>query len=380
MFECSNIIEQNAHKLKRIPRLDKGGVVTVRFNGEDFNSTSLVTIFSQINAITSTYGRGCKKVIFQCSGFKPRDEFAYIMLECVLYTVKFKYGYEVELLMDKMFYTVEAPGLRSSLLNYFLPFSKNDKLLQKKYRSDLTQTHFRRIVSAEDESEVSLFMGDLKTFLKGLSVHPEYSEEVSNVVSELVDNACEHTGTDCLADIYVSKPTYKKIGEEGFYYVINFVVINFSEKCLYEDIKKKIENGEYPEESRYKTLKNAYEKHKSYFHTDGSYNEIDFFNIASFQDCISGRSYESKTGGTGLTELIKSLEEHAVEHTCYVLSGEQGIEFEPKYLVYNDGWIGFNEEKDLFEHKPAQEALLRSAVNFLGTGYNFNLIVKKDVE
>ena len=78
-----------------------------------------------------------------------------------------------------------------------------------------------------------------------------------------------------------------------------------------------------------------------------------FFNLASFQDRISGRKSETKTGGRGLTDLIKSLEDRAEAHCCYVLSGNKGLWFEPQYLKYNQGdWIGFNDDNDFITSVP----------------------------
>ena len=70
--------------------------------------------------------------------------------------------------------------------------------------------------------------------------------------------------------------------------------------------------------------------------------------------------------------MIKSLEDRAEAHSCYVLSGNKGLWFEPQYLKYNDDdWIGFNEENDFITNIPNKDIIVRSSVDFLGTGYNF---------
>ncbi len=381
MFECSIVIENNGKKLKRLIPLERGGTVRIYFSG-DFDGTELAKVFSKLKSVISTYGKGCRTILFICKdAFEPSDEFTYIMLECVLYTLKYKYGYEVKLYISKKKENVNAPGLSQSLLPYFYPGGQKEEELKKRYYKDYTSNHFRRVIGANDASQVSILLGDLKTFFKVFNMKKDYGEEIAKVVTELVDNACEHTGSDCLADVFVSSPKYRKRGEEdGSYYAISVVVLNFSNKLLCTDIQNKIKNREYSDSKRYEKVYDAYKNHQEFFDKRGKYNEDDFFNIASFQHSISGRKYESETGGKGLTQLIKSLEDKAEDHTCYVLSGHQGIHFEPGFLEYNtENWIGFNEEKDFLNCRPNQDIILRSSVNFLGTGYNFTLIVKEEV-
>ena len=110
-----------------------------------------------------------------------------------------------------------------------------------------------------------------------------FGDEISKVISELADNACEHTKTDCLVDVFVSAPTYRKRegGQENFY-AIGIVVLNFSNKLLHEDIKKKIRDKDYSQSNRYNEVYRAYEVHKNFFSEKKEYNEEDFFNIAVF--------------------------------------------------------------------------------------------------
>lgn len=98
--------------------------------------------------------------------------------------------------------------------------------------------HFRRIISKEDIKGASILLGDLKLFLSLFDIDKEYSLCLAKVGAELVDNANEHAEADCLIDIYVSNPIKKKNCKETFY-SINMVVINFSNKYLGYDIKKK---------------------------------------------------------------------------------------------------------------------------------------------
>ena len=99
--------------------------------------------------------------------------------------------------------------------------------------------------------------------------------------------------------------------------------------------------------------------------------------ITSFQDRITGRPNDVNSGGTGLTSLIKSLEENSDSHYGYVLSGSRGINFRLEYLKYNDdGWIGFNGTNDYLNQIPSEDVLLKSPTYIQGTAYNFTLVVE----
>ncbi|MFR2213917.1 MAG: hypothetical protein ACLS61_08890 [Ruminococcus sp.] len=80
------------------------------------------------------------------------------------------------------------------------------------------------------------------------------------------------------------------------------VVIDFSDKHLNHGIKRKIEERDYEASERYDLVAEAFENHKASFRTN-QYEVDDFFNLASFQDRISGRKSETRTGGDGTYRL-----------------------------------------------------------------------------
>jgi hypothetical protein len=146
-------------------------------------------------------------------------------------------------------------------------------------------------------------------------------------------------------------------------------------------VERKFQKKAYDENSekyvRYSKVEWAYMKHREKF--SEAYGEEDFYNIVAFQDCITGRSYETDTGGTGLTELIKVLEQSVDEHYCYMLSGDRGINFKLDLLGYNeDNWIGFNYSKDFIGDVPSDEAIIRTDTQIQGTAYNFSVVVRKE--
>lgn len=378
MFECSSLFEASRNFPKQFPKLEKKGVVKIYFKG-DIDSAQINKILYNIHFIINRYKKSCKKICFICQGvFKPADMFVYVLFETFVYTLIFVYNYNVEYSIGKWETTIQTPGLRDSLLLYFYDCKYDKKIMSKYYNFVHNKNHFRRIILKEDIQGVSKLLGELKLFLKVFDINEDYALSLAKVGAELVDNANEHAKADCLIDIYVSDPTYYKKEGNDYYYAINMVVINFSDKELNHDIKKKINNCEYENSERYNLVTTAYNNHKKYFKKD-CYEIDDFFNLASFQHEISGREYETESGGKGLTDLIKSLEDKAESHCCYILSKNKGIKFEPQYLKYNeDNWIGFNEENNFIDKIPDESIILRSNIDFLGTGYNFTLVVKKE--
>lgn len=371
-----------AHKKlpKRYPVLEKHGIVQVRFNGR-LDSSQISKMLSDIHFILSVYKRGCKKIRFVCNGvLEPKDAFVYILFETFIYTLRCKYNYEIECVINEAKSHMHAPGLKDSLLIHFTNDQFDKRLMEKKYCLIHNSNHFRRIICKEDIQGAAVLFGELKLFLSVFDFNKEYTLSLAKVAAELADNASEHAEADCLIDIFVSDPVYKKKGCDDNFYVISMVVINFSDKHLNHGIKRKIEAKDYEASERYDLVAEAFENHKPSFMAD-QYEVDDFFNLASFQDRISGRKSETRTGGTGLTDLIKSLEDRAEAHCCYVLSGNKGLWFEPQYLKFNqDNWIGFNDENDFLTSIPNKDMIVRSDVDFLGTGYNFAFAVKEEVK
>lgn len=378
MLECSSMFEAHRKQPKQFPVLGKHGVVQIRFNGR-LDSVQISKMLSDIHFILSVYKRGCKKICFVCNGvFEPKDMFVYVLFETFIYTLRCKYDYEIECVIAKAKTHIHAPGLKDSLLVYFNNDKFDKRLMEKNYCRIHNSNHFRRIICKDDIQGAAVLLGELKLFLSVFDISKEYALSLAKVVAELADNASEHAESDCLIDIFVSDPVYKKKDCDEDFYAISMVVIDFSDKHLNHGIKRKIEERDYEASERYDLVAEAFENHKASFRTN-QYEVDDFFNLASFQDRISGRKSETRTGGTGLTDLIKSLEDRAEAHCCYVLSGNKGLWFEPQYLKYNqENWIGFNDDNDFITSVPNKDMIVRSNVDFMGTGYNFALVVKKE--
>lgn len=125
---------------------------------------------------------------------------------------------------------------------------------------------------------------------------------------------------------------------------------------------------------RYEQLKKAYLNHKKFFSED--YTEDDFFMLSAFQNKISGRVNDTLNGGTGLPQVIKSLESKSDNHACYVISGKRMMALRRDLLQYNDEmWLGMNKENDFIGHRPEAGVFGESQIFFPGTAFNLNFIL-----
>lgn len=377
-------MNRNMHQLPYV-KLNKN-VLDVEITAEDnfFTGIQIGQIISIINAAHNKYGRLKYSIHFHLGNVKFIDKLTYVFLECICYYLIAYYGHPVQIFMN-VNKDIGTDGIYSSPL-LLLNCTKMEKIRMypEKFKFDIYEYHFRRLINGVGK-ETTNYLGELyveiDSFLKRFSIDDDCRDEVGHVTTELVGNAGEHALTNCLVDIDVA-PNYKKyegnkLVDDSYYYGINIAVINFSTKLLGDDINTNIIqniNGQRIND-RYDYVLSAYSNHSKKF--SEQYTKEDFCNITAFQKKISGRPEKATTGGTGLTFLIKSLEEKSEKHRCYVISGNRCVNFFDKLIEYDeDGWISFNSENDYLKNIPDDEVVTDCLIYMPGTAYNFNFIMK----
>lgn len=303
------------------------------------------------------------------------DKLVYVVLECIYYyliniknrNISFNF---------KPIRTIKTEGIKYSPLCNM----KSYEDFLKRFKSDYKRGHFRKLINFENLkpgylSEVST---DIYYFFNHLGIIDEVSIELSETITELIGNAIEHGNSDCLFDIDITDKDYIKFdnkNKEEKYYGINVVVLNFSEKLFFSEMQ-----------NNFKSICNISERHEKVynakkFHMDNKddyYKEIDFYTVAAFQHKISGDLNKRLSGGVGLTSLIKSLEEKADEHNCYMLSGKRSLFFWKEFLQFdNDQFVGFNSSHNFLTCIPDRSSLGCCETFFPGTAYNLNFAIKK---
>lgn len=302
------------------------------------------------------------------------DKLTYILLE-ILFHYYIKNENAKVTLNFACSHNIVNEGIKTSILKLINERTPSSTI-SKKYLLDISQSHYRKIIKKDDSdpANVSRIVQDVDDFLKYYNVTDEYRDGVSEVIGELIDNALDHASSDCLLDLDITQNYVKTSDLDGSkYYGVNIVIVNFSDILLGEKICEKIKQTELSD--RFKELKKAYQFHSDFFNE--SYNERDFFTIASFQHKISSRNLS--TGGTGLTRLIKNLEEKSDAYSCYVISGDKQVNFIKELLSYDENeWIGFNKCKDFLSNIPDRNVITKAPFFFPGTAYNLNFVLKRE--
>ena len=270
--------------------------------------------------------------------------------------------------------TITTEGIVLSPLRYLWanPYYSIDKFL-KSFRKDIDINHYRCVIGerAAEDSTLSIIMGDIRNVLAHRFIDNEYCDMLAEVLVELIGNATEHNAACCLIDTDITTQVYSKRNSEGKYVGVNTSIISFADVAFEDRLKTKLE-GEKIYNDRYMKVREAYRNHAKLFNEE--YSPNDFYRIAAFQDRVSGRQDDSATGGTGLTRLLKSLEELSDADDCYMVSGQRSLK---SLLDYDDdGWIGFNNEQDFMNCPPDMNIFRDSPFFFPGTGYNLTFICR----
>lgn len=307
------------------------------------------------------------------------DKLSYILLECLCYYA-LQYKHQPISILLNAEADIVTDGILDSPLNLLKSsHPDNKRVFLAKFKQDIGKRHYRRIIDVSETIKnpffVSSLVSDVANFLKPYDVAEKYRNELAEVIGELIDNSIEHANADCLFDLDISREFTKTTTGESFLGV-NVTVMNLSDRLLGEPIKKKLQNSTILN-PRDHCVRNALHNHKALWNSN--YSEEDFYNIASFQDRISGRNEITVTGGTGLTKLISSLEKTSDTYRCFVVSGQRKLSFLHKFLEYNqDGWIGFNQEKNFLDAPPDASTIDWSPIYIQGTAYNLCFAMKKE--
>lgn len=356
----------------------KGGRAIFKVNSQIFTGNELQKIINFINYMINNYQNNKVPIEIELGKFYFHDKLVYILLESICYYLISERRQRITVRFNAT-YTIWSEGIRFSPLCLLNGEDENLRLFIRKFKFDINRGHFRRIVelSIRDRKPeyLSALMNDFYYFLQNNGIEENACRELSEVISELVGNAIEHGKSDCLVDLDITTE-YVNQKTQSCCYGLNVCVVNFSEKMFYELLKEKIAMSKSLPD-RYSLILSAQKNHEKFYNNE--YTENDFFTIASFQHRISGSEKKVYTGGTGLTSLIKSLEEKSDGHWCYMLTGNRVVFFRPEYMKYDQNkLIGFNEKHDFINEIPDIKIFQTISTNLSGTAYNLNFALRKE--
>jgi len=378
----SNLIIANNHnpqtKGKKVKIKD--GWVEYSDKSSMLNFKSIHRFLNFISGLRNSFGAEVFGIEIRFPNMEADDKLSIQILESVIYSLISDYKYSVSISM-KMFTNILTEGVKYSPLQHLTKADYSEDRFIKEYESQMNLRHYRKIVPREwsytDKLGSNVFLDVYDTLFHQIE-NKDFAQALAEVSTELVNNANEHNDSDCILDLDISDNYVKTDESEGIYYAINLTVVSFSNITLSDHLYSKITKGDY-NGSRYDTVAEAYENHKSFF--TEKYRETDFFMAASFQDKITGRKSCSSSGGTGLTRLIQMLEEYADSSKCYVVSDNRALYFLQDLLSYDEnGWIGFNKENDFRNYPPETGTMKDIPINIPGVAYNLSFVCKKGEE
>lgn len=348
-----------------------------------FNNHSFLEVSKQVFYIIKNYPNSKGTINFSFGDIRFMDKAAYVLLETLIYSLVKEYDFKVKLKLNPKIGGLYSSDIETSLLYKFKTLLvKKEKYIEAFEKKSIEKNRYRVIIKSNAPKNItSKIYSDLDTFFKAYNLNEDYREEMAEAIIELIDNAYEHTDSDCLLDVDVDS-NLKKNGQftNDCYISFNVVVLNLSTTLLGDKVKNKFEKKiKIGTTETDEILKKAFKIHSTFFSED--YTETDFYNIASFQRHISGRDnaniVEIGNGGTGLTNLIEKLLLNSEDYLCYVLSGNRFIYFKNKFIKINKGGtIGFNKENNFIENVPDKQVVKPSEYTLTGTCYNLNFIKK----
>ena len=305
------------------------------------------------------------------------DKLSYVLLECLLYHQIIILGKDVEFYVEKYKNTIFTEGCLDSCLQ----FTHNKESYKKTFLRTITAVHYRKVIEYDaymaDLSSISAVMMDLTIFLKNCGLKQSPANSAAEIVSELIDNALEHSLSDCLVDVDVSRQPYfyTDKSRQTTCFAVNIAVLNFSDFMLGKNIGECLEQREKNNEA-YKKLDRIKKKHEEYF--DYEYTKSQFYMMSAFQNKISSRKNVDDTGGKGLTKLIDELQSSSVSDVCYVVSDDTCLFFVKDYIKQDENkWVGFNFENNC-ELPPNRNIIKKSPLNIFGTAYNLTFAFDKE--
>lgn len=340
-----------------------------------FGGDQIYEMLCVIQYIKKTYGQKIP-ITFILGEVEFYDKLVYIILESIVYYM-FKNEKHDMNLESRVKHSIYTEGIRYSPLK----FIKYKEEYQRKFKSDIGLTHFRRLISSQEQKKeeyLSDLMQQIYCFLWNNGVSADTSDQLAEVLVELVGNAGEHGKSDCLLDVDITQTAYTREEVDGSYYGMNAVVLNYSPTLFFDRLRQKLDEQINPSE-RYTYVLNAKKYHLQ--NLTENYFEDDFYTVSSFQHKISGDIDKNSVGGTGLTGLLQSLEEQSNTHLCYMLSGNRIFFFEKEFMGYNqDKFIGFNRQQNYLTEVPEKELFMTIETFLPGVAYNLNYAIKKEWE
>lgn len=349
---------------------------------DEINGFALADIIAEFNALKKHHRKPIKFLI-DLGEIIFSDKITYLILDAIIYHIFMHSNFNVAFkgnfnnksyynsgVASAAFFRTHDDGLlnKKTFIEAYEKFSFNKEW---NYRFFISRERFNT-----DHEVVSLVQNDSATFL-GFKLDSDSVDAISEIISELVSNVKSHNDGDCIVDIDFSKIAQMNNEDVDNLIGCKVAVLNFSENCLGDRIRSKIEEKDFDiNDPNYSGIINAYNYHSQYF--SDKYTEEDFYNICTFQKHITTRKTTIGNAGTGLTNLIEHLIDKCVDNYSYVLSGNRIMYFlEDSIGVSENGEIGFNKKFTFQNELPHEDVIVPSRLEVPGTLYHLAFVFEE---
>lgn len=384
------IVKKNTKKSNL--NISRDQVYTYHYSNKTsvFSGITLRDMIEHTNYV-SAHHRQSVPIQYQFShkNIKIADKLTYILTECFFYDLIVNKHRNIRIFFEPE-NDITTNGIFTSALTH-LSVYYDKKKFQESFENvfNVHDRHLRKIFrlssNVKDEYYLSKVFKEIEMFLNAFNFNDVSIAMLAEVCIELIENSLTHAESDCLIDIDITDIHDKYTGEkkqEGSYYGINIVVLNFSNKILPFDVEKKFKEEDINKNVaeadilKYQSIEKAYEVHQPNFNEN--YKEAFFWCFAAMQKGISGRSHADIGGGTGLYVLLSALIDKSEMVNCYMITGNSFIAFNSDVLFEKEGFIAFNKEKDFINHMPDEDIMKECAIYMPGTAYNLNFVMKDE--
>lgn len=175
-------------------KIEKGRII---FEGYDkiFSGMTIAQIINFVNSVHKKYKGVNMPLVFSFGNVQLADKLSYILFECICYSLMNDYRHRVFVYWSPE-YDILTDGVFSCPLKLLNDESKeNHTKFLHNFKMEIYKHHFRRVINGEEKGNTN-YLGNLlqeiDSFLKYFSIDEEYRDQISEVITELVGNACEH--------------------------------------------------------------------------------------------------------------------------------------------------------------------------------------------
>ncbi|MFR4248836.1 MAG: hypothetical protein ACLT1L_03190 [Leuconostoc lactis] len=349
----------------------------------------VLNLLKWVNGLKSKVNNAKTTVFLNLDKAEPVDNLTITFLEYVCY-------YIISNLEFKLFVSINFEKRvamltsKDTLLRYLVSLTPDTQRYRFEYEKQysiymLSEEVYKRAFDAKNIKVDIAFHSKLNQeiyqyFGNNTSLNITQSLDLAETITELVENAIEHTKTDCYLTIYSPVNEVKARNSDNAYHVLDVSLFNISDKYMGDDVLQKIENGDIEGELKpvFQHVVEAYTNHSRNF--TEKYDRESFGILSAMQYNVTGRFGDQNDGGTGVPKMIMSLQKSSYLDGCYLISGHKGFQLMENYLGEDsDGYVGMN-DNNYVNQIPNEETLLKLSTEFPGTAYHLSFVFEKGIE